>query len=102
MTTAVLTNRFSPLATSIAGTALPTVARLWYLTAVVGQLAFAFTVSLGGLYMIWIRGSLADAEGDKAQAIANYKISLQLDPASRSAVQALEKLGAPSEPLSSK
>ena len=45
MTTAVLTNRFWPRATSIADVALPTAARLWYLTAVVGQLVFAFAVA---------------------------------------------------------
>ena len=45
MTTAVLTNRFSSRATSIADAALPTAARLWYLTAVAGQLVFAFAVA---------------------------------------------------------
>lgn len=65
MTTAVLTNRFSSRATSIADTA--------YL-----------------------------AEGDKVQAIANHKIALTLDPASRSSAQALQTLGVPSERLSSK
>jgi hypothetical protein len=35
------------------------------------------------------------AAGDRPQAIANYKIALQLDPANRSAVQALQKLGVP-------
>jgi hypothetical protein len=36
------------------------------------------------------------AAGDEAQAIANYKIALQLDPANRSSAGALQKLGAPS------
>jgi hypothetical protein len=45
MTTAILTNRFSSRATSIADVALPTAARLWYLTAVTGQLVFAFAVA---------------------------------------------------------
>jgi len=45
MTTAVFTNRSSSRATSIADTALPTAARLWYLTAVAGQLVFAFAVA---------------------------------------------------------
>ena len=45
MTTAALTNRLSSRATSIAEAALPTAARLWYLTAVVGQLVFAFAVA---------------------------------------------------------
>jgi uncharacterized membrane protein len=42
------------------------------------------------------------ADGDKAQAIAKYEIALQLDPASRSAAQALQKLGVPSERVSSR
>ena len=45
MTTAVLTHRFSSRATSFADAALPTAARLWYLTAVAGQLVFAFAVA---------------------------------------------------------
>ena len=45
MTTAVFSNRLSSRATSIADTALPTAARLWYLTAVAGQLVFAFAVA---------------------------------------------------------
>lgn len=45
MTTAVLTHRFSSRATAIADGALPTAARLWYLTAVVGQLLFALAVA---------------------------------------------------------
>jgi Predicted membrane protein (DUF2306) len=45
MTTAVLTHRLSSRATSIADAALPTAARLWYLTAVAGQLVFAFAVA---------------------------------------------------------
>ena len=45
MTTAVLPNRFLSRATSIADAALPTAARLWYLTAVAGQLVFAFAVA---------------------------------------------------------
>jgi uncharacterized membrane protein len=45
MTTAVLTHRFSSKATSFADAALPAAARLWYLTAVAGQLVFAFAVA---------------------------------------------------------
>jgi hypothetical protein len=39
------------------------------------------------------RGGLSGL--DKARAVANYKIALQLDPARRTAAQALQKLGAP-------
>jgi hypothetical protein len=42
------------------------------------------------------------AAGDQAQAVANYKIALRLDPASRSAAEALRNLGAPDERLSSR
>ena len=45
MTTAVWTDRFSFKATSFADTALEAAARLWYLTAVAGQLLFVFTVA---------------------------------------------------------
>jgi tetratricopeptide (TPR) repeat protein len=45
MTTAVLTDRVSSMATSVADTALGAAARLWYLTAVVGQLVFVFAVA---------------------------------------------------------
>jgi hypothetical protein len=37
------------------------------------------------------------AGGDKAQAIANYRIALSLDAANRSSAQALQKLGVPGE-----
>jgi uncharacterized membrane protein len=58
MTTAVLTHRSSPLATAIADGALPTAARLWYLTAVVGQLVFAFAVASFYASAV-VRGNLA-------------------------------------------
>src|SRR6266851_9935780 len=45
MTTAVWTDRFSFKATSFADTTLEAAARLWYLTAVIGQLLFVFTVA---------------------------------------------------------
>src|SRR6185295_9650602 len=45
MTTAVLTNRLPSRATSFTDAALPAAARLWYLTAVAGQLVFAFAVA---------------------------------------------------------
>jgi tetratricopeptide (TPR) repeat protein len=41
------------------------------------------------------------AAGDKAQAIANYKVALTLDPANRSSAQALQTLGVPSDRPSS-
>lgn len=49
--------------------------------------------SLGEAYM---------ADGDKAQAIANYKIALSLDAANRSSAEALQKLGVPRQPPSPK
>jgi len=49
--------------------------------------------SLGEAYM---------ADGDKAQAIANYKIALSLDAANRSSAEALQKLGVPRQQPSPK
>jgi Predicted membrane protein (DUF2306)/Tetratricopeptide repeat len=45
MTTAVLTDRLSSKATSVADGALEAAARLWFLTAVTGQLVFVFAVA---------------------------------------------------------
>ena len=45
MSTAVLVERFSIRASSVGDAALEAAARLWYLTAVVGQLVFAFEVA---------------------------------------------------------
>jgi hypothetical protein len=57
MTTAVLTDRFPSKATPFADSALGGAARLWFLTAVAGQLLFAFSVA--SLYMsLALRGSL--------------------------------------------
>jgi tetratricopeptide (TPR) repeat protein len=42
------------------------------------------------------------ADGDKAQAIANYKIALSLDAANRSSAEALQKLGVASQQPSPK
>jgi hypothetical protein len=62
MTTAVLTDRFSSQATSVADTALAAAARLWYLTAVIGQLVFVFAVAsfytsaaVRGNFLAWNR-----------------------------------------------
>ena len=62
MTTAVLTHRFSSKVTSFADTVLPAVARLWYLTAVAGQLVFVFAIAsfytsaaVRGNYAAWNR-----------------------------------------------
>jgi tetratricopeptide (TPR) repeat protein len=139
MTTTVWTNRLSSRATSIEDAALPTAARLWYLTAVAGQLVFAFAVASFYTSAV-VRGNLAAlnrfmpqahvpgdtvgnvtsrlfsqssnaydslgeaylAAGDRAQAVANYRIALQLDPARQSAAEALQKLGVPTERLFSK
>jgi hypothetical protein len=58
MTTAVLNARLTSKATSIADVALPAAARLWYLTAVTGQLVFAFAVASFYTSAV-VRGNLA-------------------------------------------
>ena len=58
MTTAVLTNRLPSRATSFTDAALPAAARLWYLTAVAGQLVFAFAVASFYASAV-VRGNLA-------------------------------------------